>query len=349
MQTSPWLGSDILSRLVNNVGKLFISHLWEHFPEHMFILRADGPREFVIEALNPAQPSMLGDGLSCVGRRIDQLLPAQLAKDVIAHCVRCVEEGIPVRYEETGVFLDRDGLYRHGRWQILMVPIPNSDGVMTHLFGMAKELGEQHPGHLGQEAPSQELERRVVERTAELLAANRQLTHLATHDDLTGAYNRRHMMTLADTELKRAQRYGQPLSLMMLDVDNFKTINDGVGHIAGDQALRDVAGTIMATVRDCDLVGRYGGDEFILLMPETTATGAWEMAERLRATLKHATPTTVSIGIATLASGSQTLEELIACADSLLLQAKRNGRNRIELPGNVPPGSLDFAPAGLAR
>ncbi len=119
------------------------------------------------------------------------------------------------------------------------------------------------------------------------------------------------------------------VSAAKLDIDHFKSINDEKGHAAGDQALQTVTRAIRATVRNCDLVGRYGGDEFIIVLPETDLHGARVIAERLSSTLQGA-ELFISIGLATLERNDQTIDDVINRADHLLLSAKRNGRNRIE-------------------
>lgn len=330
MHKTSWMTSDILSRLNANAGMLLVRSLWEYCPEHMFIVRVEGPADFVIEAMNPTRQAMLGNDTVSIGKRIEQLLPPPMCHGVIANLNRCVECGSPIRYEEKGGYIDRNGIYQQAHWQTLLVPITNQEGCVTHLFGVSRDMSLLPAQVAGTSPDSKEFERRVHERTAELVAANEHLTHLATHDSLTDIYNRRYLLELAELELRRTSRYEQSLCLMMLDIDHFKELNDTEGHLAGDDALRSVARTILATVRECDLVGRYGGDEFIILMPETTADGAREIAERLRRTLTQASQLTISIGIASLAPDDRFVVDLIHRADSLLLQAKRNGRNRIE-------------------
>ncbi|MCE8032005.1 MULTISPECIES: sensor domain-containing diguanylate cyclase [Halomonadaceae] len=330
MHKTSWMTSNILNRLNANAGMLLVHNLWEYCPEHMFIVRVEGPTDFVIEAMNPTRQAMLGDEATFIGKRIEQLLPAPMCHGVIANLNRCVECGSPIRYEEKGGYIDRDGICQHGHWQTLLVPITDQEGAVTHLFGVSRDMSLLSEKMAGTYSHSQELERRVHERTAELVAANEKLTQLAIRDYLTETYNRRYLLELAELELRRAFRYEQSLCLMMLDIDHFKEINDTEGHLAGDEALRNVARTVLATVRECDLVGRYGGDEFLILMPETTAAGAKEIAERLQRTLNQTTRLTVSVGIASLTHDDRFVVDLIHRADTLLLQAKRNGRNRIE-------------------
>lgn len=167
------------------------------------------------------------------------------------------------------------------------------------------------------------------------------LRRLANFDALTGINNRRHVMELADLEWKRAVRYGVPLSLLMLDVDHFKQINDTHGHLVGDQAICLVAQACLNAVREIDVVGRYGGEEFVIVLPGTHFAGALELAERLRRRVAgvrlkcgqpHPVSLTASIGVASLQQGD-TLEQLLVAADKALYQAKRQGRDKVVAAG----------------
>lgn len=169
-------------------------------------------------------------------------------------------------------------------------------------------------------------------------AMERELRRLATIDPLTGAFNRRHFLATAATEMERAHRYGNPLTLLMLDVDHFKSINDRHGHGIGDQALSLLVDTLRKALRDIDVIGRLGGEEFAVLLPETGMAGALVTAERLRtqvAASRVALPDgghavfTVSIGIAAPRGGEDSVEVILAQADKALYRAKESGRNRV--------------------
>lgn len=171
-----------------------------------------------------------------------------------------------------------------------------------------------------------------------LMTQNKELDRLATTDGLTGLYNRRRLLELLDQEVLRARRYGI-LSLIMLDVDHFKEVNDNLGHTSGDFVLRDVSREIGQFLRKTDFAGRYGGEEFIALLPETSLGDAATIAERLCkriASLPIAIgdgktiSVTISIGVAMLEHNEDS-RSLIKRADEALYRAKHGGRNRVEV------------------
>ena len=168
--------------------------------------------------------------------------------------------------------------------------------------------------------------------------AERELAQLAATDDLTGVANRRMLDQTLRHEWFRAQRSGQPLSVMMIDADHFKAFNDRHGHQAGDQVLRELAKVITANVRrPADLVARYGGEEFSVILAETDSAGAQQIAEQIRQAVENLPwvegaerAMTVSIGIATWTSASEmTLEQLLFAADKARDQAKGGGCNPV--------------------
>lgn len=189
--------------------------------------------------------------------------------------------------------------------------------------------------------------RREVERRRQaeqgLRDSNRQLERLANTDRLTGQWSRLKLEEVAHHEIKRAERYGLPLTLTFLDIDHFKAINDQYGHDVGDSVLSGVAQKIKAHLRESDSLCRWGGEEFIILMPHTDLEQGCEMAEKLRALLAAAPVTeqiqvTASFGVAQWQPG-QGLGELVHCADLMLYRAKKLGRNRVERfsPRHIDP------------
>ncbi|HXG24840.1 MAG TPA: sensor domain-containing diguanylate cyclase, partial [Chthonomonadales bacterium] len=162
--------------------------------------------------------------------------------------------------------------------------------------------------------------------------------NMATMDSLTGLLNHRRAQEVLRVELRRAQRYGRPLAVMMLDVDGFKQFNDTYGHPQGDLLLQSIARILRANVRSVDHIGRYGGEEFIVILPETSYPEACALAERIRKAVENTPFTTgdgrairktVSIGLAAYAHDMKTATELLQQADNALYRAKRAGKNRV--------------------
>jgi diguanylate cyclase (GGDEF)-like protein len=174
-------------------------------------------------------------------------------------------------------------------------------------------------------------------------------------DPLTGLYNRRYLQLRLDAEAARVARYGGALSMMIIDVDRLKTINDRLGHETGDRALLLVATAIRASLRASDVAARFGGDEFAVLCPATSAEEARVLAERIRSrlyTLVEETLVTVSIGIADLrAQQADAVEQLFPAADRALYQAKAAGRNRVQVASTAGPERAEVpdAAGNLAR
>lgn len=169
-------------------------------------------------------------------------------------------------------------------------------------------------------------------------AYHEEIYRLTIIDGLTDAYNKRYLLEVLKKELERAKRYKRDLSLLMLDIDFFKKINDNYGHLVGDKVLRDLVGLIKANIRQEEIIGRYGGEEFVLVLPETDSKGAYMLAERLRKIIELykfifedvVIPVTVSIGVSSL-NGREDIDymKLIEEADANLYKAKKSGRNRV--------------------
>ncbi len=171
----------------------------------------------------------------------------------------------------------------------------------------------------------------------QLIERNQELLQLATTDLLTGLSNRRAIMQRAQTEIRRASRYQKDLAVLMLDIDHFKQVNDQYGHAAGDRVLSEFATLCTQSIRDTDLAGRYGGEEFFLLLPEIDLQTAILSADRLRMSIAahvfvlsdtKRLSVTCSVGIAMYQPECDDLDQLLLRADQALYLAKRQGRNR---------------------
>jgi diguanylate cyclase (GGDEF)-like protein len=173
-----------------------------------------------------------------------------------------------------------------------------------------------------------------------LVRERHEMADRALRDALTGLGNRRAFDERLGEETARAERYGTDLALAMIDLDDFKEVNDRYGHPIGDQLLVQVGHILVATLRNTDIAIRYGGDEFAIILPGTSKTEAWVVAEKIRAALGELTlvaadgvriSTSGSIGIASYGAAAETAYALLAAADAALYRAKRSGRDRVEL------------------
>lgn len=177
----------------------------------------------------------------------------------------------------------------------------------------------------------------VIHDVTKRIELEQEMKLLATTDPLTGASNRHQFFSLGGVEVQRAKRYDLPLTVIMLDIDYFKSINDTYGHAAGDQVLKTLSGAVSSLLREPDIFGRLGGEEFAVILPQTGADEGAEVAERLRAALAslavevgdQTVSFTVSMGVTRISAADQTVEELLNRADEALYKAKRMGRNRV--------------------
>lgn len=196
--------------------------------------------------------------------------------------------------------------------------------------------------------------RRIVELQDQLIASRDALEVQATHDPLTGLWNRRAIFEILGREIARSQRQGTPVAVILADVDRFKYINDTYGHIEGDEVLSEIARRMASRLRSYDSIGRFGGEEFMVVAPECHAASPGTLAERIRATIEENPvrlgdrdlSVTLSLGVAVSGSGRADLQDaLLRAADAALYRAKEEGRNRVALAdaalvAQTPPANL---------
>ncbi len=243
------------------------------------------------------------------GRLVSEVNPPQVAEKIMTAIRRTAETGETVVIEYQAHVLAGDERWFEGR---------------------VARMGQPENGHARAILIATEISDRV--------RLYQEVQRLAVEDPLTGCYNRRHFFTLAEQELQRCVRYQHHLSLIMLDLDHFKIVNDRCGHPTGDKILCALVSLCQKQLRSMDVLGRYGGEEFVILMPETNTSGAVQAAERIRREVEHLTvnstggssPVTVSIGVASLGTkfdGHPTVDLLLKRADTALYNAKAAGRN----------------------
>jgi diguanylate cyclase (GGDEF)-like protein/PAS domain S-box-containing protein len=208
----------------------------------------------------------------------------------------------------------------HAWIEIYTYPIFNEDGRVSHVIEYTRDVTQ----------------RKKAEAERDLLVDK--LQHLYRIDDLTGLLNRRALIERLEEEINRAKRYGSHLSLVICDIDYFKEINDMYGHDTGDRVLQEVSSLMRESLRNTDVIGRYGGDEFFLILPETSMEGSMEIADRIRLMVKNyafsidkkkAVRATLSLGIAEYNPDKEDITNFIKRADTALYVAKGKGRDRV--------------------
>lgn len=278
----------------------------EQSPTSVVITDIDGAIEYVNPRFSDESGYSFAEAIGQNPRILQsgQTDPATFA-DMWKHLVR----GEPW----TGEFVNKRKSGEIYREEAHIAPLKDEDGNTIHYVAVKLDISERKRLEM-------ELERQ------------------ANIDYLTGVSNRRHFMLCAEQELGRALRYGRHLSIFMLDIDFFKQINDRHGHLVGDEVLKSLAGVCRDNLRTVDLVGRFGGEEFAVLLPETDDAAAAEVAERLRLAVENVQLTladgppanyTISIGIASLSSEYDDIDHLLNIADKALYAAKNSGRNRV--------------------
>ena len=266
---------------------------------------------------------------------------------------------VVVEDEEGGDYLERKAAYRKnlkgsftvklqdGRWirstdratpggGFISVHVDVSDlKIAQDKIREAQFESSQHQERLAELNESLELQ--VAERTSELEEAKQIAEQLARTDSLTGINNRRAFFESASIIHENARRFNHGYSILMIDIDRFKQVNDSYGHVSGDLVVRELANTIIHTIRSVDIAGRIGGDDFGVILPETSAVDALFLAERLRLDFSSKSipvndgylSFTISIGTAFLTETDRSLEDVIANADNALYGAKDQGRNSV--------------------
>jgi diguanylate cyclase (GGDEF)-like protein len=270
-------------------------------------------RHFAAEPLTLAQPSLAGY-VALTGRLVN--LPDEALGDQ------------PYAFNR-----ELDALFRYQTGSVLVVPLQEPKGEVIGVLQLVNARNDH-----GEVVPFEaELEGLVQALASQAAVAirNARLEELSFKDPLTGVYNRRHFALRIDEEATRHARFGEPLSLVLLDLDRFKQINDELGHAAGDDTLRESAQLIVANSRSFSVVTRYGGDEFAVLLVNTPKAGAVKYARRIKDVIERHRfahgPLTVSVGIAALPEDVTHSAELVPAADRALYAAKRLGRNLIEV------------------
>ena len=271
-------------------------------------LSEGGPR---IVYVNPAFEKLMGYSAADVIGQNPKILQGPGTDDKTRYKLRkAMREGASIRTQ----ILNYDKAGNELWLDINMVPLFDENGMLTYYAAIERDLTEHKK-------------------------LQSHLENMATIDSLTGMANRQAFMQRAKNEFNRARRYARPLTVVMIDIDHFKTINDQYGHAAGDDVLRQAADICQSSLRGSDFMGRVGGEEFVLLLPDTPHANAYHVAERMRTHL-YETPIeldngitlniTASFGVAPMNEYDSDFDALLERADEAMYNAKHNGRNQVK-------------------
>lgn len=277
-------------------------------------------------ALHGARETGVGTGTSAVVRRAEAAAATQVVQQLDAEDEPWLARLLPAGSD------------------LLVLPLTAEE---RHLGALVLQVPVVLRGPQGRRLLN-EVERGATYAAAALDRVQRlaQLQRLASTDELTRIANRRGFLTSLDREIARSLRHDEPVTLVLLDLDRFKEINDVHGHPAGDEALRNAAAALAIACRDLDVPARYGGEEFAVVLPECDLERAASVAERFRAAISAAPAVTrlsASAGVATFPSQARDAEQLIKAADSALLEAKRRGRDQTVVSEELVDGAGTLA------
>ena len=309
-----------------------LEQMFDVLTDHVFLMQVESDGGFRLTFCNLAMSRFFAVAREDIlQQRLEALLPdPQLFQRVCDSYRRVLSTGRSQDYEETS-----EGLAQAPptTFHTSLSPLFDAEGRCTHICGVSRNITARKQAENALRVTNQELEVRL----AEIRVLQVQLQQQAIRDELTGLYNRRYLEESLERELQRAERTGQPLTLMMIDVDHFKAVNDTYGHQAGDRVLQAVAELLRKRLRAQDVICRFGGEEFVVILPDTPARQTlvrlqrWFRQEGLLA-VTHADQVInvrFSIGLAEYPGHGGSREQLLGAADQALYQAKNSGRNRV--------------------
>jgi len=330
MQVSQAISSEImLDRLLQKVMHMFVTNAGAQ--RGFLILETDG--RLTIEASEEVQT---GEIRVLQSEALETC--ENLARTIVHYVHRSGQDLIIANAVEEGSFQHDAYIQKHACKSILCAPIMNK-GKLTGILYMENNL------IVGAFSPERLKLLRVISAQAAISLENARLFELATTDGLTKLFVHRYFQLLLDQEIHNHQRFKRPFSIVMMDIDDFKDVNDTYGHQTGDKVLRHVARAIKNNTRAVDVAARYGGEEFVLILPETDLDNARVAAEKIRGFVEqmevaHGLETirvTISLGIATFPRHAEDKQSLIRSADGALYTAKRSGKNRVCVAQTIIP------------
>jgi len=308
--------------------------VWSGSEDHLFVVLKDANGDYMAERSNPAltqrtQQIQLAEG-AISNTYLQDILPTESYKLIKQRYDQCLSTGKPVTYEEEHE-LHEPGDITY--WSTMILPVTDTETGEQRIFGMSREITQLKQLEAQLYEANEKLESEVEARTKELKTALVEMERISNKDKLTQVYNRHKLDQALANVIDMAERYGEHFGVILLDIDNFKFINDCFGHTVGDQALIEFVNELKKTLRKTDTLGRWGGDEFLIILPQTTQDGLMALANAFKAQLTQYQSEifgslTSSIGV-TLYQANDTISSIITRADSALYTSKNRGKNAV--------------------
>ncbi|QKI88889.1 sensor domain-containing diguanylate cyclase [Thiomicrorhabdus xiamenensis] len=310
---------------------LLFRTLWQTSNDNMFIVRINDDGDYVSEKSNRSLEATFGlhpgqlDGVL-----LKAILQGPVYEKIAQRYDRCIAQNTPITYEEEHVIDDSGSRV----WSTTILPVYDRENHCTRILGVSREITSLKKAEQILKQHNKHLEHEVSKRTEELSRALREMEAISVKDKLTGLFNRHKLdQTLADY-LSLAGRYQMPFGLIIVDLDNFKEINDTFGHHAGDHLLQAVADIMHESSRKTDIIGRWGGDEFLIIVPHADEKALYAYTDHIRSRIQNhsfakvSAKLTVSAG-ATLYQPGDDTESILLRADKALYDSKNRNKNRV--------------------
>lgn len=308
---------------------LLFRTLWNNSNDNMFIVRLDENGDFISESTNRSQEKTFGLSPNQLdGVRLKDILDEKTYQLIADRYKQCISLNKPITYDECVTIDDSGERY----WNTTILPVKDDDGNIK-IFGISREFTELKNVTKKLEEANETLELKVKERTKELTDSLEEIKKISITDNMTGLYNRMKLDESLWYEIKRSARTNEKFGVILLDIDLFKNINDTYGHLVGDNVLKEFANLLKSNIRITDILGRWGGEEFLIFCPDTDIEGSYTFAQHIRKKIENFKFTqveqiTASFGV-TAYNSDDTPESIMKRVDDALYQAKNSSRNSV--------------------
>lgn len=308
--------------------KLFRT-VWDNSEDNLFIVLKQTDGEFYTERSNPSLTNLFQiQPEHASGYPLKNLLPIEAYKDITAKYNKCLSTKSQITYEESHYINDSDEL-RY--WLTTIIPVINPESDEQWIFGSSREITKLKKIEKELAIANKNLESQVNERTKELKEALLEMERISMLDKLTSLYNRHKLDEELLKQLNLSQRYNTPFGLILLDIDKFKEINDSLGHLAGDELLTEFSGILNTSTRRTDTLGRWGGDEFLIIVPNATKETILTFTNDLKKKIDNHNFSKVnqvvsSIGV-TIFKDGDSVTSIMSRVDEAMYSSKKHSHN----------------------